>query len=363
MSPEMNANPPSVTRRKKNREKKSSGDAFTNFDINMSSCNYFPLSGHPYQNPDLSHNYYSFLNCSNQSEPMSLPIYPMNCPRYAYPGNVFGSSRHSSLFNNNFNVHSDIVDYMSLPVANMDQNEEATKRRFSDPGLPNESDSSSNSFDERFARKLTTQLNSLIENNRKLSREVMELRIELNTLKQHQNVRHYDREYEPGMLVDIIREVREAARVREDALIAKVKHIIEDKYLSVNHLNLVTEKNRNNDRITKIEEQLKNLNASGMRAEEAANASSSVDEKIKAAQQVLELEREALELRRELQDTRAKKEEADLKILELSGMLRRSELSPSDASEDGKASVDSISAASSVTTAPRVILSGPVTDL
>lgn len=35
-----------------------------------------------------------------------------------------------------------------------------------------------------------------------------------------------------------------------------------------------------------------------------------------SARQVLELEREALELRRELQDTRAKKEEADQKVLQ-----------------------------------------------
>lgn len=60
----------------------------------------------------------------------------------------------------------------------------------------------------------------------------MELRIELNMLKQQNSSRHWDRDYEPGMLADVIREVRDAARVREDALLARVKHLIEEKQLS-----------------------------------------------------------------------------------------------------------------------------------
>ncbi|KAF7265071.1 hypothetical protein GWI33_021544 [Rhynchophorus ferrugineus] len=94
------------------------------------------------------------------------------------------------------------------------------------------------------------------------------------------------------------------------------------------------------------------------------NLSSISEDKNKSARQVLDLERETLQLRRELQDTRNKKEEADQKLLHLSNMLRRHETS--DPSEDGKTSVDSLSTittSSSVAAPPRVILSGPVTDL
>ncbi|KAJ8971299.1 hypothetical protein NQ314_000776 [Rhamnusium bicolor] len=242
MSPEINGNPPSVTKRKKNREKKLSANSNSNtFDLNMSNCNYFPVNPHPYQNlsiPDISA-YYSFLNYSNPSEPMSLPIYPMNYPNYNYSGNpnlnFMGNStpKHSTITNNMSQMNGDTTEYLSLPVVNLDQNDDTSKRRFSDPGLPNESDSSSNSFEDRIIQKLTHQVNTLKENNRKLSREVMEMRIELNMLKQQQNLRHYDRDYEPGMLADVIREVRDAARVREDALLARVKHIIEEKQLSM----------------------------------------------------------------------------------------------------------------------------------
>jgi predicted RNase H-like nuclease (RuvC/YqgF family) len=136
-----------------------------------------------------------------------------------------------------------------------------------------------------------------------------------------------------------------------------------------NHLHLVSEKNRNNDRISKLEEQLKNLSVNNSRVEE--NGDQAVEDGTNAARQVLELEREALVLRKELQETRAKKEEADQKLLQLdkklSTILRRNDICPSGASEDGKTnSIDSISVTttSSISQAlPRVTLSGPVTDL
>lgn len=377
MSPEMNGNPPSVTKRKKNREKKAAVEAIHNFDLNVPSCNYFPMTPNPYPNynlPEVTNSYFPFMNCPNSSEPMSLPIYPVNYGGYTCQGSFMGSignlSKHSTISNHTFNVNSEIADYMSLPVVNLDQNDES-KRRFSDPGVPNDSDSGSNSCDERTVQKLTQQVDYLKDSNRRLSREVMELRIELNLIKQQQVGRHFDRDYEPGMLADVIREVREAARVREDALLARVKHIIEEKNFSMSHLNLVTEKNKNNDRISKLEEQLKSLTVSNVsRSDDSAIALNSStlslsDEKNKSARQVLDLEREALELRRELQDTRAKKEEADQKVLQLSSLLRRNDVNTSDPSEDGKTSVDSLSTITTTSSAApvRVTLSGPVTDL
>lgn len=244
MSPEINGNPPSVTKRKKNRDKKSPTLNNLNVnDLNMSGCNYFPSTSHPYQNlsiPDVSA-YYSFVNYSNSSEPMSLPVYPMNYPNYPYMASSspnylsnISTPKFNTLPNNSVHLNGDNTEYLSLPVVNIDQNDEETsRRRYSDPGLPNESDSSVNSVDERIIQKLTQQISSLKESNRKLSKEVMEMRIELNILKQQQSTRHCEREYEPGMLADIIREVRDAARVREDALLAKVKHIIEEKQLNM----------------------------------------------------------------------------------------------------------------------------------
>ncbi|XP_063918971.1 uncharacterized protein LOC135134276 isoform X2 [Zophobas morio] len=353
MSPEINGNPPSVTKRKKNRDKKPPQPATLNpLEFNMSNCSYFPTNPNNYQN----------------IKPMSLPIYPINYANY-FPSNpnlnFMGATKQQMMPS----VNGDNNEYLSLPVANADQSDDVSKRRYSDPGLPNDSDDSVNSFESKIIEKLTHQINVLKESNRKLNREVTEMRIELNMLKQQQNSRHFDREYEPGMLADIIREVRDAARVREDALLAKVKHMIEEKQLSMNHLHLVSEKNRNNDRISKLEEQLKNLSVNNSRSEESEEQVT--EDGASTARQVLELEREALVLRRELQETRAKKEEADQKLLQLdkklSSILRRNDICPSDVSEDGKTnSADSISVTttSSISQAlPRVTLSGPVTDL
>ncbi|RZC32293.1 rho-associated protein kinase 1 [Asbolus verrucosus] len=233
MSPEINGNPPSVTKRKKNREKKPQQTKLNPLEFNMSNCNYFPTNPNTYHNvsiPDITA-YYSVLNYSNPSEPMSLPVYPMNYPNY-YPSNPnlnFMSTPKPPIVPS---MNGD-NEYLSLPVGSLDQNDDVTKRRYSDPGLPNDSDDSGNSIENKIIEKLTHQVNVLKESNRKLTREVMEMRIELNMLKQQQGSRHYDREYEPGMLADIIREVRDAARVREDALLAKVKHMIEEKQLSM----------------------------------------------------------------------------------------------------------------------------------
>lgn len=177
----------------------------------------------------------------HSEQPLSLPVYPLiTYPNMPYPSdpskhpsNPPSSSSYSSLHNAH---EAQSNDYMSLPVGPLDHNENSTeKRRFSDPGINCESDeSSSNSLDNRLVQKLTQQVNVLKDSNRRLSREVVELRIEVNMLKQQQNARpHYDRDYAPGMLAEIIKEIRDAARVREDALLAKVKHMIEEQQFNM----------------------------------------------------------------------------------------------------------------------------------
>lgn len=231
---ELNGNPPTVTKRKKN--KKQSTKLETN-DFNPSYCSYFSssLSSNPNLNATDNSSYYSILNHSVPSEPMSLPVYPFTYPHLTYPNpNYFNGFPNMPIVPPSIpSVSTETQEYMSLPVGTIDQNDNTSKRRFSDPGLPNDSDSSTNSFEGRLIQKLTQQVHALRESNRKLSREVMEMRLELNMIKQQQNNRMFERDYEPGMLADVIREVRDAARVREDALLARVRHMIEERQLSI----------------------------------------------------------------------------------------------------------------------------------
>lgn len=238
MSPEINGNPPSAVKRKKNRDKKQSPKN----DFNIPTCDYLPQNQMGYNNSftnissDLSA-YYSVLNFSNSSEPLSLPIHPSNYSNYTqnrmggFP-NISTPRNLRCPPNNN-----DVGDYTSLPVTNIDPDmDDNGKRRYSDPGVPHDdSDSSVGSLDGKIVNKLLGQVNILKDCNRKLSKEVMEMRVEMNMLKQQiqqQNMRHFE-QYEPGMLADVIREVRDAARVREDALLAKVKYIMEEKQLNM----------------------------------------------------------------------------------------------------------------------------------
>lgn len=44
--------------------------------------------------------------------------------------------------------------------------------------------------------------------------------------------------YQPGVVTDVIREVREGTRVREEALLNRVKNMIEERQWSINETNL-----------------------------------------------------------------------------------------------------------------------------
>lgn len=44
--------------------------------------------------------------------------------------------------------------------------------------------------------------------------------------------------YTPGMLTDVVREVKEAARVREEALLSRVRAMVEERSWTVNETNL-----------------------------------------------------------------------------------------------------------------------------
>lgn len=325
MSFEINGNSASITKRR-NRDKCNTQTAKPsqkngfhhppNTNYNLSPpINTFPNPNIPEHTP-----YYFPVTYPHHmtAEPMSLPVYPLGCPTIPYPTNPNLQPR--GYVNNTKYPFQNNEDYTSLPIGNFDQNDGSLdKRRFSDPGLPFDSDSSTNSLDDRVVNKLTQQVHALKENNRKLNRELVEMRIELNMLKQQQSSRHFDRDYEPGMLAEIIKEIRDAARVREDALLAKVKHMIEERQFNMNQMTITAEKSRNNERIAKLEEQLKNLALSHTRSDDSVSIptySNNADDGPNSARQVIELEREALLLRRELQDVRAKKEETDQKYIQ-----------------------------------------------
>ncbi|XP_056638033.1 uncharacterized protein LOC130446048 [Diorhabda sublineata] len=370
MSPETSGNnPPSVVRRKKNIKKKvnQNGDDCFELDSTTTHCDYFPIpSSHAYylnlpnQVPSCS----SMTNGHNRQHLMSLSNHSLNC------GSCLSNM---NTFKNHIPDFSEDIEFSSLPVVHMGPDEAATKRRFSDPGIPNDSDSSVNSADDGILHKLKSQINSLKESNHRLSKEIMDLKIEVNILKQQSNFKHHDREYEPGILADVIREVRDAARVREDAFLAKVKHLLEEQQqrLGLNHMHYLSDKHKNNERISKLEEQLKLLTINNKRQEDKP-----LNGNVSNTGQVMELEREAIELRRELQDTRAKKEASEYKLLqlekELSNLIRNGNMTISDASDDTKsASIESLSNsvitnASSVSVShgnSRITLTGPVTDL
>lgn len=235
MSPEMNGNPPPIAKRKKNKNKANTS-ASKSIEPAVQSYNCFQngLSSYPNLHfPDGA--FPPIFNYSVPTEPMSLPVFPPNYQGFPSMGfNYPGSRNGPSLGFGPFGHGNEGNEYASLPVGLTDQNDNNDKRRFSDPGLLNDSDSSGNSVDGRLIQKLTQQVNSLRESNRKLSRDVMELKVEMSILKQQQGSRNFERgEYEPGMLADVIREVRDAARVREDALLARVKHMIEEKQLTL----------------------------------------------------------------------------------------------------------------------------------
>lgn len=44
--------------------------------------------------------------------------------------------------------------------------------------------------------------------------------------------------YTPGALTDVVREVKEAARIREEALLSRVRAMVEERSWSVNESNM-----------------------------------------------------------------------------------------------------------------------------
>lgn len=169
---------------------------------------------------------YPYMNCSLPIDP--IPPYNLHQP-YSFPNHNFG------LLNSPFMNYckAQDTDFTSLPYVNNDMNNSDKQRRLSDPGIPNESDSNDSANVEQLVGSLVEQVHYLKDCNRRLYRELQEMRNEMNYLRQQCSSRFYDKEYEPGMLSDVVREIRDAARVREEALLSRVKHMIEERHLAM----------------------------------------------------------------------------------------------------------------------------------
>ncbi|XP_037030705.1 uncharacterized protein LOC119070455 isoform X5 [Bradysia coprophila] len=178
-----------------------------------------------------------------------------------------------------FNNHS---DFASLPpvvnLNNLNQRSDSNElldgmeqRRFSDPCLAGNSDNDSPNSEENSQKHTSTkgdnsklfktlleQIHILHETNSKICRNL------------HENMGMYT----PGMMTDVVREVKEAARVREDALLSRVRAIVDERSWSTDvnmklcrdleemkiQFNVMrAERNETNARMLKMEDEIKSL--------------------------------------------------------------------------------------------------------
>ncbi|XP_034138530.1 uncharacterized protein LOC117590197 isoform X6 [Drosophila guanche] len=117
--------------------------------------------------------------------------------------------------------------------------------RFSDPCLLNPSDNDSklsgqNTPDCRNGNTNTNDSGCDLAQQNKFFAALME---QINLLhdtnsKICRNLHETKGAYTPGMMTDVVREVKEAARVREDALLSRVKSMVEERQWSLNEGNV-----------------------------------------------------------------------------------------------------------------------------
>ncbi|XP_053613635.1 uncharacterized protein LOC128677074 isoform X2 [Plodia interpunctella] len=266
---------------------------------------------------------------------------------------------------------TDSQDYASLPpivtsvgdtnsnsdLHTNDKDDCSNTRRFSDPcvrGLPDvarpngevESDSESNSsfsgsqIGSRLLGHLLDQIASLKLANDRLNKELFDTRAELEGIRQHNVILQKGQSssvgatpshphlndngvtgghYSPGFLADLVREIRDAARVREEALYSRVRAMViertdsglassEAKY----HEKTLEEvksslrasdadKRRMMDRIVKLEDDIRHLRvSSGFESNEN-----------KSNGNIEDGETERVRLRKEVADMRRAKQHAE----------------------------------------------------
>ncbi|XP_015584873.1 uncharacterized protein LOC107262818 isoform X2 [Cephus cinctus] len=251
--------------------------------------------------------------------------YPQTHPIGSQTNANMISNGYSSLQENRLNYSAPAAyqngDYASLPPSANNDNGTAgdelnsEHRRYSDPGLgpaelpahcqseDSESIDSGSSIttvgkNSKLVLSLIEQMTALKENNSQLFKELQETKSDLEDVKaelaRYKHATSLD--YQPGMLSDIVREIREANKVREETLIRKVKSMMEDKPVAPRSMEFDELKNQlgkieeeSNKRLVKLEDEITSLKIN-------ANNES---------REIAVFEEENLALRRELQEARA----------------------------------------------------------
>ncbi|XP_052744106.1 uncharacterized protein LOC112058364 isoform X2 [Bicyclus anynana] len=184
------------------------------------------------------------------------------------PADATPTSQNNYLQPKNF---TDSQDFTSLPpiVTSMadtnsnsdtqnDKDDASQARRFSDPcvgGLPDvaqpangdiESGSESGSglsgsqVGGRLLACLLDQISALKMANDRLNKDLQEMRAELDAVRQHNgyfpkgpnsmgpatNINGMGGQYSPGFVTDLVREIRDAARMREEAMYARLRALV-----------------------------------------------------------------------------------------------------------------------------------------
>ncbi|XP_043272155.1 uncharacterized protein [Venturia canescens] len=240
---------------------------------------------------------------------------------------------YSSLQENRSNYSNPLAyqngDYASLPPnANTDRSNNCDElnsehRRYSDPGLgpadltrPNDGEDSDSAEsgssittigkNNKLVLSLVEQMTALREVNSQMFKELHETRTDLESIKSElaRLKRGGTSDYQPGMLSDIVRDMREANKALDEAMITKVNAMVDEQNrqrtmefekLREQLTKITVEKEDNCRRIVELEETVAalKLNANNEGREIAA------------------FEEETLALRRELQEARASRNMAE----------------------------------------------------
>ncbi|XP_059058220.1 uncharacterized protein LOC131851709 isoform X3 [Achroia grisella] len=289
-------------------------------------------------------------------ELQSIPNSTLNSTNYLQPKNFTDNQDFASLppivtsvgdTNSNSDMHTN------------DKDDGSNARRYSDPcvrGLPDvarpangevESDSeSSTSISEcqignRLLSHLLDQITSLKMANERLSKDLLDTKAELENIRQHNVILQkgssskigaspshapltdnglLSSQYSPGFLTDLVREIRDAARIREEALYSRVRAMVlertengmasaeakfHEKSLEEVKNSLRTyeaDKRHMMDRIVKLEEELRTLRTTnGLEHNETKMMNGNVED----------VEAERLRLRKEVADMRKAKQNAE----------------------------------------------------
>ncbi|XP_046658434.1 uncharacterized protein LOC124352800 isoform X2 [Homalodisca vitripennis] len=207
-------------------------------------CGYPVSLGYPYDPIPLSVGY-----------PMYHP--PQYTHRMPYQDSVY-SPRRSRLRNNHEkgdhskDTFQTVDEYTSLPPGNLQDIESDQQRRFSDPGLANNTGSEEDSLSNEGSSpswfedsQIANQIEALVLENKRLSKELKETQTELQELKlEVSSLTQMQSTCEPGFISDLVREVHEATKIREDTMLARMRVFTENFQQSASRTSSLVELKR-----------------------------------------------------------------------------------------------------------------------